>query len=64
MYVAVFAVFRTVEIIKERSCAVPSLNMLIYNKIIKQTSKPVVHIQNMSSLTMLQLEVNYVLSRT
>ena len=35
----------------------PSLNMLIYNKIIKQTSKPVVHVQNVSSLNMLRLEV-------
>ena len=36
------AVFITVEIVKERSCAMPSLNMLIYDKIIKQTAKPVV----------------------
>ena len=41
----------------------PSLNMLIYNKMIKKTAKPVVYDQNMSSLSMLQFEVNYVLSR-
>ena len=41
----------------------PLLNMLIYNKIIKQTAKRVVHVQNMSSLSMLQFKVNYVLSR-
>ena len=40
----------------------PSLNILIY-KIIKQTAKPAVHVQNMSGLNMLQFEVNYVLSR-
>ena len=38
----------------------PSLNILIYNKIIKQTA---VHVQNMSGLNMLQFEVSYVLSR-
>ena len=54
---------RTVGIVKERSCAVTSLNMLIYNKIIKQASKPDLHVQIMSSLNMLQLEVNSVLSR-
>ena len=41
----------------------PSLNILIYNKIIKQTAKPAVHVQNMPGLNMLQFEVNYVLSR-
>ena len=34
------AVLRTGEIIKERSCAIPTLIILIYNKIIKQTVKP------------------------
>ena len=37
--------------------------ILIYSKIIKQTAKPVVHVQNMSGLGMLQFEVSYVLSR-
>ena len=41
----------------------PSLNILIYNKIIKQNAKPAVHVQNMSDLNMIQYEVNYVLSR-
>ena len=41
----------------------PLLNILIYNKIIKQTVKPAVHVQNMSGLNMLQFKVNYVLSR-
>ena len=43
----------------------PLLNILIYNKIIKQTVKPAVHVQNMSglNLNMLQFKVNYVLSR-
>ena len=36
------AVFRTVEIVKERSCAMPLLDILIYNKIIKQIVKPAV----------------------
>ena len=40
----------------------PLLNRLIYNKIIKQTVKPAVHVQNMSGLNMLQFKVNYVLS--
>ena len=57
------AVFRTVAIVKERSCVMPLLNILIYNKIIKQTVKPAVHVQNMSGLNMLQFKVNYVLSR-
>ena len=39
------------------------LNILIYNKIIKETVKPAVDIQNMSGLNMIQSEVNYVLSR-
>ena len=39
------------------------LNIMIYNKIIKQTVKPAVQVQNMSGLNMLQFEVNYVLSR-
>ena len=60
MYVAVF---RTVDIVKERSCAIPLLNILIYNKIIKQTVKPAVYVQNMSGLNMLQFKVKYVLSR-
>ena len=38
----------------------PLLNILIYNKIIKQTVKPAVHVQNMSGLDMLQFKVNYV----
>ena len=41
----------------------PLLNILIYNKIIKQTVKPAVHVQNMSGLNMLQFKVYYVLSR-
>ena len=41
----------------------PLLNILIYNKIIKQTVNPAVHVQNMSRLDMLQFKVNYVLSR-
>ena len=41
----------------------PLLKILISNKIIKQTVKQVVHVQNMSGLKMLQFEVNYVLSR-
>ena len=41
----------------------PLLNILIYNKIIKQTVKPAVHVQKMSGLNMLQVKVNYVLSR-
>ena len=59
------AVFRPVEIVKERSCAIPSLNILIYNKVIKQTAKPAVCVQNISDLNIhvLQFEVNYVLSR-
>ena len=35
----------------------------MYNKIIKQTAKPVVLVQNMSSLNLLLFVVNYVLSR-
>ena len=57
------AVYRTVDIVKERSGAMPLLNILIYNKIIKQTVKQAVHVQNMSGLIMLQFKVNYVLSR-
>ena len=57
------AVVRTVDIVKNRSCAMPLLNILIYNKIIKQTVKPAVHVQNMSGLNMLQFKINYVLSR-
>ena len=57
------AVFRTVDIAKERSCAMLLLNILNYDKIIKQTVKPAVHVQNMSGLNMLQFKVNYVLSR-
>ena len=41
----------------------PLLNILIYNKIIKQTVKSAVHVQNMSGLNMLQVKINYVLSR-
>ena len=50
----------------------PSLNKLIYDKIIKYTdllqnnqanSQTTVHVQNMSGLNMLQFKVNYVLSR-
>ena len=41
----------------------PSLNLPVYNKRIKQTAKPAVNVQNMSGLNMLQSEVNYVLSR-
>ena len=39
------------------------LKILIFNKIIKKTVKPAVHVQNMSGLKMLQFEVNYDLSR-
>ena len=38
----------------------PLLNIPIYNKIIKQTVKPVVHVQNMSGFNMLQFTVNYI----
>ena len=48
-------------VVKERSCAMPLLNILIYNNIIKQTVKPAVHVQNMSGLNMLQFKVNCVL---
>ena len=41
----------------------PTLNILIYNKIIKQTVKLAGHVQNMSGLNMLHFEVNCVLSR-
>ena len=41
----------------------PLLNVLIYNKIIKQTVKPAVYVKNMSDLNMLLFKVNYVLSR-
>ena len=41
----------------------PLLNILNYKKIIKQTVKPAVHVQNMSGLIMLQFKVNSVLSR-
>ena len=41
----------------------PLLKILIFNKIIKQTIKPAVHVQNMSGLKLLQFEINYVLSR-
>ena len=41
----------------------PLLNILIYNKIIEQTVKPAVHVQNMPCLIMLQFKVDYVLSR-
>ena len=40
----------------------PLLNILNYNKIIKQTVKPAVHVQNMTGLNMLQFKVHYVLS--
>ena len=40
----------------------PLLNILIYNKINKQTVKPAVHVLNMPGLNMLQFKVNYVLS--
>ena len=57
------AVFRTVDIVKERSCAMLLLNILIYNKITKQTVKSAVHVQNKSGLNMLQFKINHVLSR-
>ena len=41
----------------------PSLNILIYNKSIKQIVKLAVHVQNMSGFNMFQFEVKYVLSR-
>ena len=41
----------------------PLLNILIYNKIIKQTVKPAVHVQNMSGPNMLPFKLNYILSR-
>ena len=37
----------------------PLLNIPFYNKIIKQTVKPAVHVQNMSGFNMLQFTVNY-----
>ena len=40
----------------------PLLNIVIYNKIIKQTVKPAVHVKNMSGLNMLLFKVTYVLS--
>ena len=39
------------------------LNILIYNKIIKQTVKLAVYVHNMSGLNILKFKVNYVLSR-
>ena len=39
------------------------LNILIYNKITKQTVKSAVHVQNKSGLNMLQFKINHVLSR-
>ena len=53
----------SLEIVKERGYAMPSLSILIYNKIIKQTAKQAVYIQNMSGLNVLQFELNYGLSR-
>ena len=41
----------------------PLLKIPISKKIIKQTVKSAVHVQNMPGLKMLQFEVNYVLSR-
>ena len=41
----------------------PLLSILIYNKIIKQTVKPAIHVQNMPGLNMLQFETIYVCSR-
>ena len=38
----------------------PLLHIQIYNKIIEQTFKPAVHVQNISGLNMLQFKVNYV----
>ena len=46
--------------LQNREAAMPSLNIPIYNKIIKQTVKPAVHVQNMSGRIMLQFEINYV----
>ena len=40
----------------------PTLYILIYNKLIKQTVKSADHVQNMSGLNMLQFELNCVLS--
>ena len=57
------AVLRTEEITKKRNCAMPTLNILIYNKMIKQIVKLAVHIQKISGLNMLQFEINCVLSR-
>ena len=42
----------------------PLLNILTYHKIIKQTVKPAVHVQNMTGLNMLHFKLNYVWSRT
>ena len=52
-------VFRTLEIIKDCSWAMPSLNMLMYSKLIKQ----VVYVQNMPSFYTLLFEVDFILSR-
>ena len=52
-------VFRTLEIIKDCSWAMPSLNMLMYSKLIKQ----VAHVQNMPSFYSLLFEVDFILSR-
>ena len=41
----------------------PLLNILIYDKIIKQTVKPAVHVQNLSGLNMLTIRGKLCLSR-
>ena len=51
--------FTFLEILKDCSWAMPSLNMLIYCKIIK----PFVHVQNMPSFYTLLIEVDFILSR-
>ena len=53
------SVFRTVEIVKDCSWAMPSLNMLMYSKI----NKPFIHVQNMPSFYTLLIEVDFILSR-
>ena len=52
-------VYRTIEIVKDCSCALPLLNMLMYSKIIKLF----VHVQNMPTFYTLLIEVDFILSR-
>ena len=51
--------FRNVDIVKDSSWAMLSLNMLMYSKIIKTF----VHVQNMPSFYTLLIEVDFILPR-